>query len=174
MRTNGRSLLYGVVSLVAAFILIVIDQALKALAVSVLKDKDPVIVIDGVFEFFYLENRGAAFGVFQGARIFFIVLTVAICALAVYALIKTPVGRHFLVFRITLVLLIAGAVGNFIDRLANGYVIDFLYFKLIDFPVFNFADICVTFAEILLILDILFIYSSDDLKEVFGLHGEER
>ena len=112
-------------------------------------------VIDGVFEFRYLENRGVAFGMMQGQTWLFIPITLLISALIVVMLIRSPMRKHKM-FSIPAVMVMAGAIGNLIDRIAYGYVIDFLYFKLIDFPIFNFADCCVVIGACLLFLFFLF------------------
>ena len=78
-----------------------------------------------------------------------------------------PENRRYLPLRICAVLLCAGAVGNMIDRIFRGYVVDFFYFKLIDFPVFNVADIYVTTAAVILIVLIVFLYKEEDFDRIF-------
>ena len=117
--------------------LIAFDQLTKYLAVIFLKGKAAFPVIKNVFELMYLENRGAAFGMMQGKLAFFIPLTLCMCALFVFIYIKLPFDRKFNFMRIVICFIFAGAIGNFIDRTVHGYVIDFLSFVLINFPVFN-------------------------------------
>ena len=150
--------------------LVLIDQATKSLASIRLKGNKPIPIIRNVFELYYLENRGAAFSMLQGKRVFFIILTVIICSFALYVLFRMPMDRHFTPMRITLILLLSGAVGNFIDRAFNGYVVDFFYFVLINFPVFNVADIYVTTSEILLVILVLFYYKGKDFEVM--VHGK--
>ena len=145
-------------------LLIGLDRFTKYLAVVNLKDKPSYVILDGVFEFSYLENRGAAFGIMQNMKYFFLVVAVLMSLFVLYSLIKIPGGKHFLPMQICLMLIGAGAIGNMIDRLTTEYVVDFFYFSLINFPIFNVADIYVTIACILLILSILFIYKEDDLS----------
>lgn len=76
-------------------------------------------------------------------------------------------NRHFLPLRICAVLVMSGAIGNFIDRLRLNYVVDFLYFKLINFPVFNVADIYVTVAAFSFFLLLFFYYKEEDLEQIF-------
>ena len=97
------------------------------------------MLIDGVFQLEYLENRGAAFGLFQGQRLFFFLSAGVILAIVVWFYLRVPMERRYLTLRILAVLIVAGAIGNFIDRLRLGYVVDFFYFCLIDFPIFNVA-----------------------------------
>lgn len=101
---------------------------------------------------------------FGGGRIFFLVLTVIIMAVLVYITYKLPTTKKYMLMRITIILLGSGAVGNFIDRLFLGYVRDFIYFRLINFPVFNVADCYVTIGLALFIIMVLFIYKDEDFN----------
>ena len=144
--------------------LVFLDQLSKHFAVIYLKDQMPVNIVPGVFELNYLENRGAAFGMLQGQKIFFILIAVVILAAIVYVLYKTPVQKKYTKLHIVLILIAAGAIGNMIDRLRLNYVVDFLYFSLINFPIFNVADIYVTLAAIWLVILMLFVYKDTDLE----------
>ncbi len=153
-----------IVYLVGVIILTFIDQITKIMAVNALKGKASFEIISGVFEFYYLENKGAAWGVMSGARAFFLVLTVIILAVVLYVSIKMPNNKRMLPLRIVLMVLSAGALGNFIDRLYLGYVRDFIYFKLINFPVFNVADIYVTVSVVVFAILILFVYKEEEFS----------
>ena len=153
-----------IIYLIGVAVLTFIDQITKIIAVDALKGKAPFEVISGVFEFYYLENKGAAWGVMSGARIFFLVLTVVIVALIIYVSIKMPHNKRMLPLRIVMIVLSAGAIGNFIDRLYLGYVRDFIYFKLINFPIFNVADIYVTVSVIVFAILILFVYKEEEFS----------
>lgn len=157
-KLNLKRLMLTVLLLV---ILVAIDQLSKQWAASVLKDR-PLVIIKNVFELYYLENHGAAFSMLQGAQIFFIVITAAFLIIGTCILIKTPSERHYLMLRGCLIFIMAGAVGNLIDRLVFNYVRDFFYIKLINFPVFNVADICVSVAVVILAILILFYYKNED------------
>ena len=137
-------------------LLVMIDQLTKKWAVLFLKGQDPVILIKNVFQLYYLENHGAAFGILEGKSAVFICITLIVLALIVYFYVRIPFQRKYRILRIFIVLIAAGALGNFIDRITQHYVVDFFYFCLIDFPVFNVADIYVTCATVLLIVTILF------------------
>ena len=143
-------------------LLTVFDQITKILSDIYLKNQKPVSVIDGVFELHYLENTGMAWGMLSGARPIFILLTVIVFLIIVYIIYKMPLTKKYIPAFIVLNLIGAGAIGNFIDRLFLGYVRDFLYFKLIDFPVFNVADCYITIGIIILAILILFIYDEKD------------
>jgi len=139
------------------------DQLLKLWAMHTLQGS-PIPIIDGVLEFYYHENQGAAFGMLQGGRIIFIIVTLLIAAAGVWAMIKLPMFQKMGV-RICTTLIIAGGFGNLIDRAFRGYVVDFVYFKLINFPIFNLADSCVTCGAIALAIIILFSKEPKQLKK---------
>jgi signal peptidase II len=142
--------------------LIVIDQITKVIAVDALASGKSIPLIKGVLEFSYVENHGAAFGILQNALPFFVVITLAALAVIFYILVRVPEDRHFLPIRLCLCFIAAGAVGNFIDRLLLSYVRDFIYFCLIDFPVFNVADIYITCGTAILILLMLLYYRDEE------------
>jgi len=143
-------------------VLIIIDQITKRIAVNVLADGLRIPLINGVLEFTFVQNRGAAFGIMQNALSFFVVITLAALCVITYFLLHIPSQKRYLPLRICLCFIAAGAIGNFIDRLRLSYVRDFIYFSLIDFPVFNVADIYITCATILLVLLMLFYYRDED------------
>ncbi len=145
-----------------AALLLAADQITKQLASLYLAGKSGITLIPGVFELSYVENQGAAFGMMRGRFWLFIAIAVIIAALAVYAYVRTPGGRHYFPLRAVCLLLFSGAVGNMIDRLVRGYVVDFLYFSLIDFPVFNLADCCVCVGAFLLIVFFFTLYRKED------------
>lgn len=158
----------SIIGFICSFLLIFADQISKLAAVKHLKDQEPFVIWDGVFELRYLENRGAAFGIMQNQRIFFLLITTVVLIVIVYFYLKRiPGERRFLWVNIVAVLFFAGAIGNFIDRFVQDYVVDFFYFVLIDFPIFNVADIYVTVAAILLILLCLFYYKEEDFERIF-------
>lgn len=143
---------------------IVCDQYSKWLATVHLKEQEPFIVIKDVFQLFYLENRGAAFGIMQNRQIFFIVGAAVILLAMAYVYGKIPLSAKYFPLRVCVVLVCSGAVGNLIDRLRLNYVVDFFYFELIDFPVFNVADIYVVAACFLFAFLILFYYKEEELN----------
>ena len=143
-------------------VLIIIDQITKRIAVNVLADGLRIPLINGVLEFTFVQNRGAAFGIMQNALPFFVVITLAALCVITYFLLHIPSQKRYLPLRICLCFIAAGAIGNFIDRLRLSYVRDFIYFSLIDFPVFNVADIYITCATVLLVILMLFYYRDED------------
>ena len=154
------------IGILCSVILIFLDQFTKYLAVQHLKDQMPVVLWKNVLELSYLENRGAAFGIFQGKRVIFLIITIIILLFLAYCFWRIPYTRKYATLRGVLVLIAAGAVGNFIDRMYNGYVVDFFYFKVINFPIFNVADIYVTCSAIFLAVLLIFCYKEEDLNQL--------
>ena len=115
-----------------------------------------------LLNFTYLENRGAAFGILQDSRLFFLILTIIIVGYLLYYFIKNYKTNKRLL-NISLAFIITGALGNFYDRLFNGYVVDFIDFAFFEFPVFNIADIFVTVGSILMIIYFL-VFEESDMK----------
>lgn len=138
-------------------VIIALDQASKAYFAAWLTTlpNKTYSLIQGVFSLSYVENKGAAFGMLQDKRILFIITTAVVCGVMVYMLIKEHKKMHTLM-RIALTLILAGAVGNFIDRIFIGFVRDMFYLELINFAVFNVADAAISVGATTLILDILF------------------
>lgn len=149
---------------VSAAALTGLDQWTKFLAVKHLKDQADIALIPNVLYLHYLENRGAAFGMFQNQKVFLVLLTSLILIGVCYVLWKLPEGKHFLPLKILCFLITAGGIGNLTDRLRLNYVVDFIYFSPIDFPVFNIADIYVTVSMVLLFLLVLFYYKDEDFQ----------
>lgn len=142
---------------------IILDQLTKIWAISNLKNKDSIIVIKDWLHLSYIENSGAAFGIFQNATIIFAIITIAVCFGISYYLLKNSNNIDTYI-KLPLVMIMSGALGNLIDRLRLGYVVDFIYTPLggiYDFPVFNFADIFVTVSAIYLIFAIYFLEGKD-------------
>src|SRR5699024_6503634 len=107
----------------------------------------------GVFSITSHRNKGAAFGMLQGQMWLFYIITVIVVIGVIYYLHRY--GRKEMLFGIALALILGGAIGNFIDRLFRGSVVDFLYFRLIDFPIFNVADSALTIGVALIFLHVL-------------------
>ena len=154
-------------ALIGAVILVIFDQFTKHLAILHLKDQEPYILIENVFQLEYLENRGAAFGLFQNQRMFLYISTADITVAGFWFYLNVAMERKFLPLRLCAIAVIAGAYGNFIDRVRLNYVVDFFYFKLIDFPIFNVADIYVTVSAAVLAILILLYYKEEDLERIF-------
>ena len=145
-------------------ILVIADQLTKHLAVVRLKNQAAYNLINGILEFNYLENRGAAFGVLQNQKYFFVFVALIFIGVIVFVLIKVPTQKKYYSLNILLVMIAAGAVGNMIDRVRYDYVVDFIYLVCIQFPIFNVADIYVTTATVIQVFQILFVYKTNDFN----------
>lgn len=154
--------IFYLIDILLVIVLVFLDQVTKNLAVVKLKDKSAYTLINGVLEFNYLENKGAAFGMLQNQKIFFVFVAIVFVGVITFVLIKAPNEPKYTKLHILLVMICAGAIGNLIDRIRLDYVVDFIYFSLINFPIFNVADIYVTVSTILLIICILFVYKDHD------------
>lgn len=154
-------------AIICFVILVGIDQGTKYLVTQNMELFSSIPVIREVFEIHYIQNPGAAWGILAHSQILFYIVTVIAFIVGVWFYIRCARFKEFLNFRILMVLILAGAMGNFIDRIRFQYVIDFLYFKLIDFPVFNIADCYVTIGFFCLAFLLLFKYTEEDLEELF-------
>lgn len=159
-----KNVIYQIICYIMIGILIFLDQYTKHWAVVRLKDNSPIIVIDKVLEFSYLENRGAAFGSMQGKQSFFIILTFIFTIFLLYILYKVPKTKYYTPLICSVVILISGAIGNFIDRASQNYVVDFISAVFIDFPVFNVADIYVVCSMIFIAILVTFYYKDEDFS----------
>ena len=124
---------------------LILDYITKIWAIDTLKGKPDITVIEGYFDFSYLENRGAAFGIFQGRVYLLAAVTFLVLGILLFNYVKTK--NKTLLFTISNALILTGAVGNLIDRLRYGFVVDFISWHWKEayyFPTFNIADICVT------------------------------
>ena len=136
----------------AVVLAVFLDQATKWIAVIFLEGNPSVRFIDWFMQFTYVENTGAAWGIFGSPDqrwIFMTLSSVAILAIMLYIFIMKPKNK---LLRYSLALIVAGGIGNMIDRILLGYVVDFLEFTFIDFPVFNVADSFVCIGAAMLIL----------------------
>lgn len=158
-RRKGKVLFFDFFLTVA---LVIVDQLTKYMAVERLKDQPAISLIDGVLSLQYLENKGAAFGLLQDQKYFFVVVAVIFLSVIACVLAKVPTDRKYDRLNILLAVIAAGALGNLIDRLRLDYVVDFIYIVLIDFPIFNVADMYVTFSAAILVIQVLFVYQDED------------
>ena len=155
-----------IIPLIAAVLLVAVDQITKYIALTQLKPIGRVTFIDGFMDFTFVVNRGAAFGIFSGKTWLLLVISIIICAVLVWAMTKMPKTKEYRKLRVTFVLILSGAVGNIIDRALRGYVVDFFEFTFIKWPVFNMADIYVVVGTIVMAVIIMFFMK--DEKENAG------
>ncbi len=163
--TRQQKILYGIIGCV---LLILFDQLTKWFAVQGLKNRPDIVLIPQILELHYLENVGVAFGALKNRQwipILFALLITVIFSCLYYKISKE---KGFFLLKISVIGIIAGAVGNMIDRIWHGYVIDFIYAVFIDFPVFNIADCYIVISIIILAILMLFVYSEEELKHIFN------
>lgn len=143
---------------------LVLDRLSKIYALRNLKDHPSVSVISGYLELHYLENTGAAFGFLKNQKSFFILVGFVILVACFYVMFKTPAKKKYIIGHILLSMIITGAIGNMADRILYNFVVDFIYVSIVNFPIFNVADIYITLATIVAIFVIIFYYKEDDLN----------
>lgn len=141
--------------MLAIIILVAIDQLLKYLVSMHVKLSNDITLIPHLLDITYVENRGAAFGMLQNYRWFFIVFAVAMISIFVYLIRRKQLTHKMFLCAATLI--IGGGIGNFIDRLMLGYVVDYLKLSFFS-PVCNFADYCVTIGTVILVIYVLFVH----------------
>lgn len=168
MKNTKKNVVILIAAIISLVLLVAFDQWTKCWAVQNLKGQADIPIIDNILIFHYLENVGAAFGLLKNKGWLFIVVTFMFLFFGGYIFIKTPKTKRHTPLLVIVVFLLSGAIGNLIDRMSNAYVIDFIYFKPINFPVFNVADIYVTTSAIVLILLIAFFYKDADLSFLNG------
>ena len=163
---QDKALRYRIFHGVLVVMLIVIDQVSKLLVRQNLIEKD-IIVLKGIFRFTFVKNTGAAWGIFSrftNSTVFLSILSVLILAFVLFIYFRIPNISKYAPLQILLTLIVSGAIGNLIDRFTLKYVTDFLYFELINFPVFNIADCYITVACFLLLILLLTKYRNDELE----------
>lgn len=144
-------------------LLVIFDQLTKHWARTQLKN-GPKVLIEGVFSFSYLENRGSIWGILQGKVDILLLFSIILFALLLYVYFRMPKTKFYLPLLWVIPIMCAGAIGNSIDRLVFGYVTDFLYFELINFPIFNVADCYITVCAFFTVFLIFTKYKEDEFS----------
>jgi signal peptidase II len=150
--------------LIYLVLLVAFDQFTKYLAVTKLLNQKPIQLIPKVLQLQYLENTGAVWGVFGSKTNLLALVSIIIMIGMIYFYFKIPKEKHYNCLRIIIIFITAGAIGNLIDRIVRTFVVDFIYFEIIDFPIFNIADSYVTVSATLLIILFLFYYKDEDFE----------
>jgi signal peptidase II len=160
MIQNGiRKRIPAFIALGIAAVLVGIDQLAKWLVVEYIEYRDSVVLINGVIDFTHWHNNGAAFGILSGQQTLLITVTSVFLAGATAILLSGKIRSKWMLAAITLI--ISGGVGNLIDRICQGYVVDFIELKFINFAIFNFADICAVVGAFLL----FFVVVAEEIRE---------
>lgn len=150
-------------------LLTALDQLTKFIITSKFSLYETKPVIKDVFAITYIQNTGVAWGMFKGKRIIFLILTFIALLFAFRIYYNVYNKKKYIPIRICLILLISGALGNMLDRIRLGYVVDFFSFELINFPVFNVADIMDVISIFLLFILLMFKYSNEEFDEIMKL-----
>lgn len=143
---------------IIAIIIIILDQLTKQMAINSLKDSAGISIIGDFLRLTYVENRGAAFGILANQRLFFIVVT-SIILIVIIGILVTRGDTLAKITKVSMYLIMSGAVGNLIDRVRFGYVVDFIdvrFGSLYNFPVFNIADMSIVIGTTIVTVLILF------------------
>lgn len=144
-----------------AALLIIIDQITKWNIVQNFELYQEKVIVPGFFSLFYIQNEGAAWGIFQGKMVFFYLVTLIVVGYLVYMFQQEK--KKTKLVGISFALILSGAIGNFIDRLLNGYVVDMFRLDFINFPIFNVADVCLTVGVVLMLIHVLFFEKEEKL-----------
>lgn len=163
MSKSVKNIVYGIICI----LLVAIDRISKVLVVQNLQGKENLVIIKNIFELEFLANSGAAFSSFLGKRGFLITISTVIMLFCIFEFLRIPATKRYAGLRITFLLLVSGAIGNLIDRALTGFVVDFFYFVPINFPRFNVADVYITVAMVMLIVQFIFIYKDEETDFLF-------
>lgn len=163
----------NIIALVVVALLCALDQFTKYLIVANLQLGEAIPLIEGVFQLRYIRNEGAAWSILEGKQMVFIIMTPIVLFFFAKMFATLPEEKKFSPVRIILVFMTAGAIGNLIDRiwggevLFKGGVVDFFDFCLINFPVFNVADIYVSLSVVALFILMIFKYKEEDFDIIY-------
>lgn len=163
----------SILAVIAIMLLCGLDQFTKYLVVSNMQLGEAIPVIKGVFQLRYIRNEGAAWSMLEGKQILFVIITPVVIFFLGKLFLCLPEERKYTPVRVISVFLTSGAIGNLIDRifggevLFKGSVVDFFDFCLIHFPVFNVADLYVSFSVAVLILLMIFKYKEADFEVIY-------
>lgn len=152
-KKNNENILKFFVPTIVELLVVIFDQFSKLIASQFLDVGESITIIPNVLNFTYVQNTGAAFSMLQGHTVFLIIFTAIAMLVCVYVIVKDFFQSALVNW--ALLLCIGGGIGNIIDRIRWNYVVDFIECKLFEFPVFNVADIAVTFGAGLICIYII-------------------
>lgn len=155
-QSRREEMVLPVIALIVIAVLVGLDQLIKIMVLNQLQPVGTVELIPNVLDLTYVENYGAAFGILQNFGWLFIILTSILSVAFILGLFLYK--NHSAVSYIASILIVAGGIGNLIDRIFYGFVVDYIHFQFSFFPfVFNLADCCVTIGTVLILIHILFL-----------------
>ena len=153
-----------ITDLILIILLVVADQIVKYYATINLESNGSIVILEGILQLTYLKNTGGILGILHDQSLFIVFIAVILVLIVIYFLSRLPDKPKFNIMHIVMSCMLAGGLGNLIDRIRFGYVIDFIYFIGIDFPIFNCADILISVSSVVLILLLIFFYMEKDLE----------
>lgn len=145
-------------------LLVSADQLVKHFVSIALEQQGSIVLIEGILQLTCLKNTGGIFGFLQNQNAFLLFMACILFLIFFYLLIKLPDKPKFVILHPVLSCMLAGALGNLTDRIRFGYVIDFIYFIGINFPIFNGSDVLISVSVLVLIGLLLFYYKEQDLE----------
>lgn len=155
------------IALLLTILLVMIDQFTKQLAIVYLKNED-IVILKNVFRLTYHENTGSAFGILQGFKKFLLLSSTVLAIGIIYLYARLPYGKKFTPLKVCAIFVLSGALGNIIDRINHSFVVDFFYFELVNFPVFNVADVYITVSMAALCFLILIYYKEEECTYILN------
>lgn len=160
--------------LILLLIIIGADQGAKLWIRLNVMNKEPLIIIPKVLNLQYHENTGAVWGIMSGKVQFLSIFTFFILVVILFVYFKIPQNKRFNALKIICICIIGGAIGNLIDRVVLGHVVDYIYFEIINFPLFNIADSFLTISCILLFILSFTYYKDEDFTFLEQLIGRKK
>lgn len=160
---NKRNYKLLLIDFIIAAALLFLDQLTKHLVIVHLKNRPALVLIKGVLELQYFENTGIAFSLFRDRKAFILITGFLVLAVILFFLFRVPQDRKFRIVHVLMAALVAGALGNILDRIRYDYVVDFISFVLINYPIFNVADCYIVVSATVLFILFLFVYKEEDL-----------
>lgn len=140
--------------IITALIFAGADQYIKYLVIENIALTDTITILQGVVNFVYVKNTGAAFSIFTGKTYILGIISLLVCVgILLYFIIKKPENK---LLNVSLAMILGGAAGNLIDRMFRGFVVDYIELCFVKFPVFNLADIAITVGAVLLMVYVIF------------------
>lgn len=153
----------NIIVFIVSLLLVGVDQLIKYFAIQYLAPLDTYPLWEDILHLTYIENKGAAFGILSGKTFWLVGVTGIVILALIIALLLKKIRSPWLMWAVGLI--IGGGIGNLIDRICRGYVVDYIHVKLIKFAIFNFADCCVVIGTIMLVVYFLLIEGRESKKK---------
>ena len=159
-----KTILTIIVEVLLILVFVSVDLLTKTFIYEPIDGAPDIVLINNILKFTAVQNTGASFGIFKGNAIILAIISLIIIIVVFIIQMFSLTKLKDKTFRFGLILIVAGGIGNIVDRFLLGHVRDFIYFELIDFPVFNIADSCLTIGCVLIIIYVIIYYVKDCKK----------